>query len=72
MRREGMMCARGSGVIFDAVALVLTWKSIKRVTRANNERELHQASHPSDTTIGFGTMSLVLMRDSAYLIVARH
>ena len=61
-----MMCARGSGVIFDAVALVLTWKSIKRVSGANSEVDLRQGSHPSGTSAGFGTMSLVLMRDSAY------
>lgn len=53
-------------MIFDAVALYLTWKSIKRVTGANSEGDLRQGSHPSGTSASFGTMSLVLMRDSAY------
>lgn len=67
-RREGMMCARGSGVIFDAVALVLTWKSIKRVTRANSQAAVHEASHRSGSSAGYGTLSLVLMRDSTNVL----
>ncbi|KAI0729764.1 hypothetical protein C8Q72DRAFT_911806 [Fomitopsis betulina] len=54
-----------SGVIFDAVALVLTWKSIKRVTRANSQAAVHEASHRSGSSAGYGTLSLVLMRDTA-------
>ncbi|EPT00569.1 hypothetical protein FOMPIDRAFT_1049606 [Fomitopsis schrenkii] len=62
--RVRMMCARGSGVIFDAVALVLTWKGIKRVTRANSHGNPGEAGNFSGSSTGYG-MSLVLLRDTA-------
>ncbi|KZT65309.1 hypothetical protein DAEQUDRAFT_768972 [Daedalea quercina L-15889] len=60
---SGMMCARASGVIFDAIALLLTWLSIKRVIRARNQPDEPESDHRSVS--GLGTMTVVLMRDTA-------
>ncbi|KAH9922452.1 uncharacterized protein B0H18DRAFT_1120851 [Fomitopsis serialis] len=59
----GMMCARASAVIFDAVALLLTWLSIKRVMRAG--RNAADSESDDRSAMGLGTMTVVLMKDTA-------
>ncbi|KAH9911714.1 uncharacterized protein B0H18DRAFT_1017499 [Fomitopsis serialis] len=56
-----MMCARASAVIFDAVALVFTWLSIRHVVSANTQTDGSGATH---RLVGSKSMPLVLMKDT--------
>ncbi|TFY51733.1 hypothetical protein EVJ58_g10410, partial [Rhodofomes roseus] len=50
-------------VIFDAVALVLTWLSIKRVTHAAGDAAGPESRHHDRSAAGLGTMTVILMQD---------